>query len=86
MTVVTNGLLPGNAYTLWFTFFNHPELCLFPPALPDTTLRCGPPDLFNPLAEGALVYGDGLVADGKRDLFPAPFYPLLPHELSGNEH
>lgn len=66
MTVVTNGLVPSRAYTMWFTFFNHPEECVHSPA---PGLRCGLLDLFNAAADGSLVYGDGLVATGSGDRF-----------------
>jgi hypothetical protein len=59
MKVVTTGLEPGHAYTLWFTFFNHPEFCVHSPG---PGLRCGFADLLNPLVDGSVVYGGGLVA------------------------
>lgn len=54
-------LKPGHAYTAWFFFWNAPERCVGHPNLPDTTLRCGGPDLF--VADGNVLWGDGAVAD-----------------------
>ncbi|HEX9711506.1 MAG TPA: hypothetical protein VGB52_03005 [Actinomycetota bacterium] len=69
MVVTTSGLRPGHAYTLWFTFFNHPEYCTSIPPVPGGELRCGMTDLLNPLTDGSLVFGDGLVATGIDDTF-----------------
>lgn len=55
-------LEPGHAYTVWLFFWDHPERCVGHPNAPDTTLRCGAPDVFGP-AEGTVVWGDGAVAD-----------------------
>lgn len=59
-------LKPGHAYTVWLFFWEGPELCVGHPNAPDTTLRCGAPDVFGP-AEGTIVWGDGAVAapDGR---------------------
>lgn len=68
MQVVTTGLEPGHAYTLWFVFFNRPEYCV---DMPTPELNCGLADLFNPLADGSVVYGSGLVASGATETFDA---------------
>jgi hypothetical protein len=60
MVVHTTGLRPFHAYTLWFTFFNHPEHCQHAPS---EDRRCGLLDLFNEMTDGSLVFGDGAVAD-----------------------
>ena len=60
MVVHTTGLQPGHAYTLWYTFFNHPDRCHFPPS---DDRRCGVVDLLNPMADASLVFGDGAVAN-----------------------
>ncbi len=38
MTISTTGLTGGNAHTIWWVIFNHPEKC-------DTPNACGGPDL-----------------------------------------
>lgn len=55
-------LEPDHAYTIWLFFWDSPDLCVGHPNAPDTTLRCGAPDIFG-AAEGTIVWGDGAVAD-----------------------
>lgn len=72
MVVTTHALIPGDTYTMWFGFFDHPEECKFPPrtpANPDPKLRCGFFDLFNSAADPNMRYGGGLVATGTNDVF-----------------
>jgi hypothetical protein len=75
MVVTTNELRPGHAYTLWFTFFNHPEYCTSLPPVPGGELRCSVADVFNPATDASLVFGDGLIATGSNDTFEA-YRPL----------
>ena len=50
----TEGLTPGNAVTLWFVIFNHPELC--------SGGMCGPDDMgVNKPAQGDFLFGGGHV-------------------------
>jgi hypothetical protein len=61
MELVTTGLVPGNAYTVWWAIFNAPERCtgLVKPPAP---AACGDPDWASPLAEPATVWAAGGVA------------------------
>jgi len=70
MSVVTDGLVPGHAYTHWVVFFNHPENCVEGSV---DGYRCGMADFFvNPAADGSAVYGSGLAsATGTDDRFRA---------------
>lgn len=70
MSVVTDGLVPGHAYTHWVVFFNHPEYCVSGTV---DGFRCGAPDWFaNPAADASAVYGSGLAsATGTNDRFRA---------------
>ena len=54
--VRTNGLTPGDAYTLWFIVFNFPENCASTP--------CSGPDLENPEVVGDIMYIAGNVVGG----------------------
>jgi len=55
----TNGLVPGNAYTLWLAVFNHPGNCVTP-------FACSGPDVMAPdPAVGVDLIGvTGIVAGG----------------------
>ena len=62
-------LIAGQAYTVWFVYFNDPSTCI---TAPGTAEPCGPPDLTSPLpsstnpnAAPAGVFGrmDAAVAD-----------------------
>jgi hypothetical protein len=51
----TSGLTPGDAVTLWFIIFNHPEAC--------STSPCSvPADVFNEDAGADFYWGDGGIA------------------------
>src|SRR5262249_41027691 len=60
-TVQPFGLVPGNAYTLWWGIFNNPKKCATP--------LCSPADFANPDAQGVLLSGTGQIAgeDGTAD-------------------
>jgi hypothetical protein len=83
MVVTTNGLRAGHAYTLWFTFFNHPEMCTSVPPAPGGELRCGVADVLNPATDASLVFGDGLIATGSNDTFEG--YRPVDHFPEGDE-
>ena len=53
--MATTGLTPGNAYTVWFVYFDHPSLCQSTP--------CGPPDGLGDNPTGAFGRMDSVVAD-----------------------
>ncbi len=59
-TIITSGLEPGAAYTVWLVIFNNPENCVNATAPP----RCGSADT-TPAGRGAtgssVVYGTGQV-------------------------
>lgn len=64
-----DNLQPGQAYTVWFVYFDNPASCIFAPA---TDSPCGPPDLTRPLPDsmhpdaapaGAFGRMDSAVAD-----------------------
>lgn len=89
MSVVTDGLVPGHAYTHWVMFFNHPEHCVSGTV---DGFRCGAPDYFaNPAADASAVYGSGIAsATGTDDHFRAfvgvsPM-PDSPEELLAYAH
>jgi hypothetical protein len=50
-TIYASGLTPGTVVTMWWAIFNNPEFC--------AAEQCVPPDLANPLVNGALLYGGG---------------------------
>lgn len=52
----TSELPAGQAVTLWFIMFNHPEACLTNP--------CSAPDLFNPATGGDFHFASGHVTGG----------------------
>lgn len=72
MTVDTEGLIKGHAYTLWFGWFDNPDACMFPPPQPESgnspKIRCGLLDLFHDGVEdspdGNFIFGDGAFAMG----------------------
>lgn len=64
-----NNLQAGQAYTVWFVYFDNPASCIF---APEADSPCGPPDLTRPLPDStnpdaapAGVFGrmDSAVAD-----------------------
>lgn len=60
-----NNLLAGQAYTVWFVYFDNPANCI---TAPGTASPCGPRDLTSPLPPNGVpagVFGrmDGAVAD-----------------------
>lgn len=54
-TISTSGLTAGHVITFWWAIYNNPEFCAAP--------TCAPPDLNNPLVNGALQFGGGTIAD-----------------------
>jgi hypothetical protein len=58
MTLHTSGLTAGDAYTVWFVAFNHPENCTAP--IGDLTM-CGEPDLVDPAVATAAFLAGGHV-------------------------
>ena len=64
-TFSTNGLTPGNAYTIWFVAFNNPGDCNSPMMDgAELVSFCGAPDLGNPATEPTAVWGAGHVVGG----------------------
>ncbi|MGH2830176.1 MAG: hypothetical protein ACRDJM_06810, partial [Actinomycetota bacterium] len=53
LSLESRGLVPGNVYTVWFVVVNEPEYCVSNPSGP---LRCGAPDIFNPVTKAAHVW------------------------------
>lgn len=67
-SVMTSGLTPGNAYTLWVMAFNNPATCSDPNAPPG--FRCGGADMENADAGFALMWGGaGAFAEGESATF-----------------
>lgn len=64
----TSGLETGYAYTVWILAFNQPENCL-DQSLADRGFRCGPSDMFNPLAGFSIMYGSGQFAKNESEHF-----------------
>lgn len=51
--VSTSGLTPGHVVTVWWSIFNNPEYC--------AAAACAASDFNNPLVNGSLQYGGGLI-------------------------
>ncbi|MGH3735022.1 MAG: hypothetical protein ACRDT6_05300 [Micromonosporaceae bacterium] len=49
----TSELPPGDAVTVWWVVFNHPEHC---DGVDGSPFRCAEPDLFNPDVAGSVQY------------------------------
>ena len=87
--ISTSGLAPGHVATMWWVIFNHAEFC--------ATTVCTPPDLNNPLVNGALQFGGGIVvgAGGRADFssylaegdnsgfYLNPAFPNMPNPSPG---
>jgi len=58
----TTGLTAGDAVTIWWMVFNHPEACISG-TTPDSP-RCGMADMQNPAADLSVLYAAGHVIDG----------------------
>jgi hypothetical protein len=52
MTLHTSGLVPGNAYTVWWVIFNNPSACIG---------GCGMDDLARPAVQASLAFATGHV-------------------------
>src|SRR5436190_23320426 len=88
-TISTSGLTPGTVVTRWWAIFNHPEFC--------ASIMCGAPDLNNPLVNGSLQYGGGVIvgANGRADFggylavgdnagfYLNPVFPNMPNPAPG---
>jgi len=89
MTIHTSGLVPGNAYTVWWVIFNNPAACVD---------GCGLDDLLDPVRSVAtrvsLVFATGHVVGNDtanfgawlgvgdlRDVLPKPPSPAGPYGL-----
>ncbi|MGH3648728.1 MAG: hypothetical protein ACRDTM_16330 [Micromonosporaceae bacterium] len=57
----TSGLTAGDAVTVWWVVFNHPEECQ---GMAGSPYRCGEPDLFNPDVEASVQYAGGHIIGG----------------------
>ena len=87
--ISTSGLTPGNVVTVWWSIFNNPEYCAAP--------VCAASDFNNPLVNGSLQYGGGLIVGaGGRASFAGylaegdntgfylnPAFPNLPNPAPG---
>ena len=60
MTLHTSGLASGDAVTIWWVVFNHPEFC----SQGVFGLRCGKGDLANPSVDASVLYAAGHVIGG----------------------
>jgi hypothetical protein len=65
MDLHTTGLTPGDAVTIWWMVFNHPEACTSGSSTPDdpTDPRCGMADMGNPAADLSVLFAAGHVID-----------------------
>ncbi len=87
--ISTSGLTPGHVATMWWVIFNNAEFCATP--------VCTPPDLNNPLVNGALQFGGGTIvgAGGRADFsgylvegdndgfYLNPAFPNMPNPAPG---
>jgi hypothetical protein len=65
MDLHTSGLPAGDAVTIWWMVFNHPEACISGTSTPDdpNDPRCGMADMANPAADLSVLYAAGHVID-----------------------
>ena len=64
MDLHTSGLAAGDAVTIWWMVFNHPEACISGSSTPDPNdPRCGMADMGNPAADLSVLYAAGHVID-----------------------
>jgi hypothetical protein len=65
MDLHTSGLPAGDAVTIWWMVFNHPEACISGTSTPDdpSDPRCGMADMANPAADLSVLYAAGHVID-----------------------
>ena len=62
MDLQTTELPAGDAVTIWWMVFNHPEACISGASTPDPTdPRCGMADMGNPAADLSVLYAAGHV-------------------------
>ena len=61
----TSGLTAGDAVTIWWMVFNHPDACISGASTPDdpNDPRCGMADMANPAADLSVLYAAGHVVD-----------------------
>jgi hypothetical protein len=62
MSLLTSGLVPGDAVTVWWVVFNYPNNCAGPSA--GHPFQCGPSDLGNPAVSASILFATGHVIDG----------------------
>jgi hypothetical protein len=62
MSLHTTGLLAGDAVTIWWMVFNHPQACISGATTGGP--RCGMADLGNPAADLSVLYAAGHVIGG----------------------
>jgi hypothetical protein len=65
MDLHTSGLPAGDAVTIWWMVFNHPDACISGASTPDdpSDPRCGMADMANPAADLSVLYAAGHVID-----------------------
>jgi hypothetical protein len=61
MWLRTSDLTPGDAVTVWWVVFNHPENCHTKIDNPSFPFRCGEPDLSRPDVQASVLYAAGNV-------------------------
>ena len=59
-TLHTSGLPAGDAVTIWWVVFNHPEAC----SHGALGLRCGERDFAEPAVDASVLYAAGQVIGG----------------------
>jgi len=64
MSLATTALTPGDAVTVWWVVFNHPENCRAKLDNPSFPFRCGETDLSRPGVEASVLYAAGHVVGG----------------------
>jgi hypothetical protein len=67
------GLIPGNAYTVWWVIFDNPQGC---------DADCDPSDLSRRQAQPSLVNGGGFVAGGTTQFYSSH---LARHDVEGRQ-
>ena len=65
MDLQTSGLPAGDAVTIWWMVFNHPDACISGSSTPDdpNDPRCGMADMANAAADLSVLYAAGHVID-----------------------
>lgn len=68
LTIKTSGLVPGDAYSVWWIIFNNPGAC--------AAGGCSGADLGNPDVDGAVMNATGRVANSYRKTTFSAFLPV----------